>query len=189
MGSSGHGRFQRQAKFLCQQFVQDADLPLCKLLSDELVAQAMTAIQLVWLDRIYSPLITLWVFLTQTHLRCKSPELVRKEIWTHALAYNLIRIAIAQAATTHKLVPRSISFKGAVQTLEAFQPTLERAVHSPQRASLYQNLLEAIATHRVGDRPNRFEPRVKKRRLNQYGWLMQPRAEIKRKMAQGVTEI
>lgn len=124
------------------------------------------------------------------HLRCKSPELVRKEIWTHALAYNLIRTVIAQAAATHKLVPRSVSFKGAVQTLEAFQPMLERATHnSAQRASLYQNLLEAIATHRVGDRPNRFEPRVKKRRLNHYGWLMQPRAEIKRKMAQGLTEI
>ena len=66
MGSSGQGRFRQQAKFLCQQFVQDADLPLGKLLSDEIVAQAMTAIQFVCLDRIYSPLVTLWVFLTQS---------------------------------------------------------------------------------------------------------------------------
>ncbi len=55
-------------------------------------------------------------------LRCKSPELVRKEIWTHVLAYNLIRTIIAQAATKHDIEPRSISFKGAIQTLEAFQP-------------------------------------------------------------------
>ena len=50
-------------------------------------------------------------------LRCKTPELVRKEIWTHILAYNLIRTIMAQAATKHGINPRSISFKGAVQTL------------------------------------------------------------------------
>ena len=55
-------------------------------------------------------------------LRCKTPELVRKEVWTHILAYNLIRTMMAQAATKHNIEPRSISFKGAIQTLEAFQP-------------------------------------------------------------------
>ena len=50
-------------------------------------------------------------------LRCKTPELVRKEIWTHILAYNLIRTIMAQAATKHGIDPRSISFKGAIQTL------------------------------------------------------------------------
>ena len=57
-------------------------------------------------------------------LRCKTPELVRKEIWTHILAYNLIRTIMAQAATKHGIEPRSISFKGAIQTLEAFQPLI-----------------------------------------------------------------
>ena len=57
-------------------------------------------------------------------LRCKTPELVRKEIWTHILAYNLIRTIIAQAATKHGIEPRTISFKGAIQTLEAFQPLI-----------------------------------------------------------------
>jgi hypothetical protein len=47
-------------------------------------------------------------------LRCKTPELVRKEIWTHILAYNLIRTIIAQAATVHGIEPRTISFKGAI---------------------------------------------------------------------------
>jgi len=55
-------------------------------------------------------------------LRCKTPDLVRKEIWTHILAYNLIRTIIARAAAKHEIRPRSISFKGAVQTLQAFQP-------------------------------------------------------------------
>jgi hypothetical protein len=124
-------------------------------------------------------------------LRCKTPELVRKEIWTHVLAYNLIRTIMAQAAATHGLEPRSISFKGAMQTLEAFQPLLEfeAARGRAQQLRLYQEILRAIATHRVADRPDRFEPRVKKRRRNHYGWLTKPRSEVKRMMAKGLTEI
>jgi hypothetical protein len=123
-------------------------------------------------------------------LRCKTPELVRKEIWAHVLAYNLIRTVMAQAAATHGMEPRALSFKGALQTLEAFQPLLEyRTAQDPaQRLRLYQDLLHAIATHEVADRPDRFEPRAKKRRRNHYNWLTKPRAEIKRKMAKGVTE-
>src|SRR5262249_18992029 len=55
-------------------------------------------------------------------LRCKTPELVRKEVWAHVLAYNLIRTVMAQAASRHGVAPRTISFTGAMQTLEAFQP-------------------------------------------------------------------
>src|SRR5207244_8292835 len=58
-------------------------------------------------------------------LRGKTPELVRKEVWTHILAYGLIRTVMAQAAARHDVSPRSISFTGAMQTLEAFQPLLE----------------------------------------------------------------
>jgi len=124
-------------------------------------------------------------------LRCKTPELVRKEIWTHVLAYNLIRTIMAQAAAKHDIVPRSISFKGSMQTLEAFQPLIElrTASDAAQRLRVYQDLLDAIASHRVADRPDRYEPRVKKRRRNHYGWLTEPRTEIKRKMAKGVIKI
>jgi hypothetical protein len=123
-------------------------------------------------------------------LRCKTPELVRKEVWAHVLAYNLIRTVMAQAAATHGLEPRAISFKGAMQTLEAFQPMLERQGDQAiaHRLHVYQNLLRAIATHRVADRPNRFEPRVKKRRRNHYAWLTKPRAKMKRMMAKGVNK-
>ena len=123
-------------------------------------------------------------------LRCKTPQLVRKEIWTHVLAYNLIRTLMAQAAATHDLVPRSISFKGAIQTLEAFQPVIELQTTkgSAHRLRLYQILLRAIATHRVADRPDRFEPRLKKRRRNHFECLTKPRSEVKRIMAKGVTE-
>jgi hypothetical protein len=123
-------------------------------------------------------------------LRCKTPELVRKEVWTHILAYNLIRTVMAQAAARHGVAPRTLSFTGAMQTLEAFQPLLEFAAaqDAAGRLRLCHDLLDAIATHRVGDRPDRYEPRLKKRRRNNYDWLTEPRAEIKRKMAKGVTE-
>jgi Transposase DDE domain len=128
--------------------------------------------------------------LQMRELRCKTPELVRKEVWTHILAYNLIRTLMAQAAAKHAIAPRSISFKGAVQSLEAFQPLLElRIARDPAHPSrLYQCLLDAIATHRVADRPNRYEPRLRKQRHNHYDWLTKPRAEMKRKMAKGLTK-
>src|SRR5262249_36232486 len=123
-------------------------------------------------------------------LRCKTPGLVRKEVWAHILAYNLIRTVMAQAAARHDIPPRSISFTGAMQTLEAFQPLLEFGAtdDAASRLQLYHELLDAIATHRVADRPDRYEPRLKKRRRNYYDWLTEPRAKIKRKMAKGFTE-
>ena len=114
-------------------------------------------------------------------LRCKTPELVRKEIWTHILAYNLIRTIMAQAATKHGIEPRSISFKGTLQTLEAFQPLIafQGQRGSSFRMNLYQHLLDAIAVHRVADRPDRFEPRKRKRRPKKYDKLIKPRHETK----------
>ena len=121
-------------------------------------------------------------------LRCKTPGLVRKELWTHILAYNLIRTIAAQAATRHGIEPRSISFKGVVQTLEAFQPVVAlRGQHDAAvRRELYERLLDAVASHRVGDRPDRYEPRRRKRRPKPYDRLMKPRHEAKRAMLKGV---
>ncbi len=124
-------------------------------------------------------------------LRGKTPELVRKDFWTHVLAYNLIRTIIAQAASKHNKEPRSISFKGAIQTLEAFQPVI--AIQGQRnrliRTNLYQQLLDVIATHQVADRPDRFEPRLRKRRPKHYAFLRKPRAVIKRQMAKRVIRI
>jgi hypothetical protein len=123
-------------------------------------------------------------------LRCKTPELVRKEIWTHILAYNLIRTIMAQAAARHGVLPRSISFKGSLQTLEAFQPLIGfQGARNTHRLRLYQHLLDAIVTHRVADRPDRYEPRLKKHRRNNYDYLTKPRAEMKRNMAKGIIKI
>lgn len=123
-------------------------------------------------------------------LRCKTPDLVRKEIWTHILAYNLIRTIIAQAASKHSIDPRSVSFKGAIQTLEAFQPVIAfQGEHdSTFRMYLYQQLLDAIASHRVANRPDRFEPRCLKRRPKPYDRLMKPREEAKRKILKDLSK-
>jgi len=123
-------------------------------------------------------------------LRCKTPELVRKEIWVHVLAYNLIRTIMAQAAAKNGFLPRTISFKGALQTLEAFRPIISTiGSHSNStRELLYQQLLQAIAQHRVADRPNRFEPRRIKRRHKHYVPLAVPRGVAKRQILKGLTK-
>ena len=114
-------------------------------------------------------------------LRCKTPELVRKEIWTHVLAYNLIRTIMAQTASQHGIEPRSISFKATVQVLAAFQPVISQQAHCgvEHLKSLYQQMLRAIAQNRVADRPDRFEPRMTKRRPKNYNRLTKPRKQIK----------
>jgi len=75
----------------------------------------------------------------------QTPEWFGKEIWTH-VGYNLIRTLMAQAATTSRILPRTISFKAPWQTLEAFQPMIEQqAVHDAVCAlRLYHNLLGAM---------------------------------------------
>ena len=87
-------------------------------------------------------------------------------------------------------MPRSISFKGAIQTLEAFQPLIAiQGEHDAAfRRDLYQQLLDAIATHRVADRPDRFEPRQRKRRQKKYDRMMKPRQELKRDILKGLTK-
>jgi hypothetical protein len=123
-------------------------------------------------------------------LRCKTPELVRKELWTHVLAYNLIRTIMAQAAVRHHVEPRSISFKATVQTLEAFQPAIAwLGDHDANfRTNMYQALLDAIIVHRVADRPDRVEPRQLKRRPKSYDRLMKPRHIAKRELLKRVPE-
>jgi hypothetical protein len=124
------------------------------------------------------------VVLQMDLLRCKTPEMVRKEVWAHVLAYNLIRTVMAQAAAEHDIEPRSISFKATLQVLEAFRPLIafQSDRGAAHRAALYRQILTAIAVHRVADRPDRFEPRMAKRRPTRYDRLTRPRAEIKLRM-------
>jgi hypothetical protein len=107
-------------------------------------------------------------------LRCKTPDMVHKEIWTHLLAYNLLRTVMAVAASENDIEPRKVSFKGAKQAVTAFAPKIE-AARPEDRERLIDALLTTIAYHRVGDRPGRWEPRARKRRPRKANKLMQPR--------------
>jgi Transposase DDE domain len=111
-------------------------------------------------------------------LRCKTPAMLHKEIWGHFLTYNLLRTVLAQAAEAHELNPWQISFKGTLQTLNAFATVLD---YTPPecRADIYRELLAAVATHRVGNRPDRYEPRAVKRRPKPYPSLNEPRRQAR----------
>ncbi len=117
-------------------------------------------------------------------LRCLSPAMVRKEVWAHLLAYNLVRGAMAEAARRRGVPPRSLSFQGARQVLEAFRGELGRA-SGESAVGLVAAALRAIASHRVGDRPDRVEPRVVKRRPKAYPRMQVPR-QIARRRLMGV---
>lgn len=115
-------------------------------------------------------------------LRCQSPEMVRKEIWAHLLAYNLIRTVIAQAAAKHDKHPRQISFTRAMRTLEAFRSPLAHTA-SEQLAMIYEYMLKAIASHEIANRPNRLEPRQRKRRPKPYDLMTKPRPQARKQEA------
>lgn len=114
-------------------------------------------------------------------LRCKTPEMVEKEIWMHMLAYNLIRGVIATAAEAHDKEPRDVSFKGALQTMTAFQDALRQASAS-ERSRLTVEMLKAIASHRVRDRFGRVEPRANKRRPKPQKFLTEPRDQARKRL-------
>lgn len=95
-------------------------------------------------------------------LRCKVPDMVFKEILVHLLAYNSIRKIILDAALKCGRLPRHISFKATIQTLNHYS-TLWR-MRELNKETIYGYLLEAISKCIVGNRPGRQEPRKRKRR-------------------------
>lgn len=120
------------------------------------------------------------IALQMDHLRCKTPHRVRNEIWMHLLAYNLIRRAMAVAAVQSGAKPWQVSFKGALQTLNQFLPQLGSATSV---TTICEALVRCIATHIVANRPDRYEPRVRKRRPKEYALMTKTRAEYRRRAA------
>jgi hypothetical protein len=115
-------------------------------------------------------------------LRCQSPAMVRKELWVYFLAYNLIRVRMAQAAAVHDKLPRTLSFTAAKTLIHHFAPRMSassQAVH----ARLETELLQAIASCRVGQRPGRKEPRAVKKRQQKYPYLTKPRPQARQGLA------
>lgn len=120
-------------------------------------------------------------------LRCQTPALVRQEVWAHRLAYNLVRGLMAElggAALAAGLLPVQLSFKGAVQAVNAFAVVLWSAGAAELEEGCHR-LREAIASHEVGNRPNRYEPRRRKRRPKEYPLLNEPRRQARARLATG----
>jgi DDE family transposase len=107
-------------------------------------------------------------------LRCQTPEMVRTELWMGLLAYNLVRHSLLQAADAAECSPRQLSFCAAQQFLAG--TWLLAAVDHNAASPLIELRLTHMASHRVGNRPNRIEPRAIKRRAQAYDWLTKPRA-------------
>lgn len=113
-------------------------------------------------------------------LRCKTPEMAVKELWVYLLAYNLIRLLMAQAALQADQIPRQLSFKHTVQIWVSWQ---QRGGGTHDAAGIHA-LLVLIAAPRVGLRPGRIEPRALKRRLKNYPLLTKPRAIAREEVRQ-----
>lgn len=113
-------------------------------------------------------------------LSCKTPTMVEKEIWVYLLAYNLIRLMMAQAALLFERLPNTFSFKHTLQLWIAW----DRHGHGTYNDHSLYALFVLIAEQRVGLRPGRIEPRAIKRRPKPFPLLTKPRAiarEIVRK--------
>jgi hypothetical protein len=117
-------------------------------------------------------------------VRGKTPAMVRKELWMYVLAYNLIRSVMAAAAVQHGLVPRTLSFTGALQAINAFGTALLFAAATAKEA-LLAALYDTICAHRVGQRPDRVEPRAVKRRPKPHPLLTIPRDQARKNARRG----
>ena len=114
-------------------------------------------------------------------LRCKTPSMVRKEIYVYLLAYNLLRSLMWKACTTYNITPNRLSLQGTRHHLLNFIPKLE-AASSLKRLRIYRTLLKVIVHKSVSDRPGRSEPRVRKRRPKIYPLMTKPRHELRQQL-------
>ena len=124
--------------------------------------------------------------LNLNHARCQSPAMVRKELWTTLLGYNLIRTTIAAAALLHRLTPRQLSFTSACQyVLAAWSRRSDSTPDAAQATASCRQLLDHLANCRVADRPGRIEPRVLKRRRHGYPLMQEPRLILRDRLLSG----
>jgi len=114
-------------------------------------------------------------------LSCKSPEMVRKELWVYLLSYNLVRGVMAESAAVAGVAPRFLSFAGAMQSVCAFGELWSFEVGASVASSLAR-LWAAVGTHRVGNRPDRVEPRAIKRRKKDFPQLKEPRKHAQQRL-------
>lgn len=122
--------------------------------------------------------------LNLNHLRCKSPEMVRKEFWVTMLAYNAIRTTVLGSAWICSTRPREVSFVSCCQFVLAAWDIIDTRTARDHRIYCVSRL-EQIGKCRVGQRPGRLEPRVRKKRGSNYNLMMQPRKVLQGRLAAG----
>ena len=110
------------------------------------------------------------------HLRCHKPHRVRNEIRAHMLAYNLIRGVMAESAAAGDVQPWQISFKSTMTTVSDMLPVFGTISDADELCDV---LFRCCLQHTVGNRPDRYEPRVLKRRPKKYKLMQKPRASCK----------
>lgn len=126
--------------------------------------------------------------LNLAHVRCKSPEMVNREVWTTLLGYNLIRTTAAGAALVHGQQPRQLSFTATCQYVLASWMQLSSGLIAGSMLEEYLLLmLKQIAACEVANRPGRLEPRVLKRRRHGYKLMQKPRHELRRELRKHCT--
>jgi len=113
-------------------------------------------------------------------LSCKTPTMCEKEIWVYMLAYNLIRLLMAQAAVHAGLLPRQLSFKHTLQVWIAWSQRQFLSAAPEDTAGLFR----LIAQVRVGNRPGRVEPRLIKRRPKPFSRLQTTRHKARENIRQ-----
>ena len=121
------------------------------------------------------------------HLRCKTPQMIERELWTTILGYNLIRMTAAGAALVHKKKPRQISFTCTCQVVLASWMLLSSQHNSDVLDDFVSEVLEQLASCEVANRPDRLEPRVLKRRRHGYKLMLKPRAVLKAELLKKCT--
>jgi hypothetical protein len=117
--------------------------------------------------------------LQMAELSCNTPQMNEKEVWVHFLAYNLIRLLMAQAAAKAAVHPRTLSFK---HTVQLWSEWIARGLCDRISTSI-DLLFTLIGQLRVGNRPGRIEPRARKRRPKPYPWLKIPRSQARQQIA------
>ena len=112
-------------------------------------------------------------------LRCKSPQMIHKELLMHIIAYNLIRILIMSTAQAYSLDNSRVSFKGTLDTLRQWLPTLSSVINRKQKyRRVFQAMLHCLAHDLIPLRPNRSEPRTVKRRPKNFQYMTKPRHQM-----------
>jgi hypothetical protein len=126
------------------------------------------------------------VHMQMEDLRGQTPEMVRKEIWGHCLAYNLIRRTMCQAASQAGCQVRQLGFMGARQSITSSWS--DSVTATPELLDeIAQSQLKTIAYKKVGERPNRVEPRAVKRRPRKQKLLTTSRDKARAELGASAT--